>query len=537
MDIFDVLRGGISFGKSRKSKGRTFARANLDSHDDGESNQNELDFFGNDAGNSKKKAKTKHVNKEEEEKENNNASSKKIILKEDEINSLRKQKMIKVSGSTAAAAPLNSFDELTACGAPAWLQNAVIECKFKSPSAIQMQAIPSAIRGDHILACAPTGSGKTMSFLIPMLSQMNKPSKAFCRGLVIDPTRELAQQTLRELNRLTKAKKFKARLLDKVSADDVKEGMRVDIGIATPNRLVQILKETDIKLTATKHIVLDEADKLLDLGFAPQIDEILSFCDINSDDLQILLFSATMPSQVVELANSILRSPVKITIGNSQAASNEIEQKLIYAGRDSDKLMVLRQMIREQKVKPPCLIFVQSKERADELFQELVYDGIFVDVIHAGRTRQQRDNTVEAFRAGKIWILICTDLMGRGVDFKGVNVVINYDMPSTSATYIHRIGRTGRAGRKGLAYTLYSDADHPNLRSIVSVVRASGCEVPDWMKSLPKPKRHKKKQGDYSVTDRWTISTKPIKNKKITKSMRDMNKKSKAKAKAYEGAE
>ena len=165
---------------------------------------------------------------------------------------------------------------------------------------------------------------------------------------------------------------------------------------------------------------------------------------------------------------------------------------------------------------------------AEELFKELVYDGIFVDMIHAGRTRQQRDNTVEAFRAGKGWVLICTDLMGRGVDFKGVNVVVNYDMPQSAETYIHRIGRTGRAGRKGTAITIFSDQDYPYLRSIVSVVRASGCEVPEYMKSLPKPARKRRKNADYKPIERWTISTKVHKNIRQTKSMREMKKRTKA---------
>ena len=558
MEIFDVLRSGISFSKSNKSKGRNFKRAghfsqqakikkvrsDNASSDDGSDDEvgnassssqsnnisQELDFFGNNSGASASTTKSKKSDKKRASKSDDDQQPEVKSLKTDEVNALRKKRKIKVSGDTAPAPPLANFNELVKVGAPEWLQASVLECKFESPSSIQMQAIPSALRGDHILASAPTGSGKTMAFLIPMLARLGKPSKAFARGLVIDPTRELAHQTLRELNRLTKAKKFKGRLLDKISAEDLKEGMRVDIAVATPNRLVQLLKQTDIGLSATKSIVLDEADKLLDLGFAPQIDEILSHCNVEDEDLQILLFSATMPQGVIELADSILRAPVRISVGNASAGSSDIDQQLLYAGRDSDKLATLRQVVREGKIKPPALIFVQSKERAEELFKELVYDGIFVDMIHAGRTRQQRDNTVEAFRAGKVWVLICTDLMGRGVDFKGVNVVVNYDMPQSAETYIHRIGRTGRAGRKGTAITIFSDQDYPYLRSIVSVVRASGCEVPEYMKSLPKPARKNRKNADYKPIERWTISTKVHKNIRQTKSMREMKKRTKAQA-------
>merc|ERR1719291_1657481 len=164
-------------------------------------------------------------------------------------------------------------------------------------------------------------------------------------------------------------------------------------------------------------------------------------------------------------------------------------------------------MVQEGKVKPPALIFVQSKERAKQLFGELVYDGIFVDAIHADRTKQQRDNTVKAFRAGRIWMLICTDLMARGVDFKGVETVVNYDFPQSASTYIHRIGRTGRAGRKGTALTLFTITDFDCLRSIVGVMRQSGCEVPDWMLRLKPQQKRKKRVAEQRPPERKRIST------------------------------
>merc|ERR1712151_149126 len=166
-----------------------------------------------------------------------------------------------------------------------------------------------------------------------------------------------------------------------------------------------------------------------------------------------------------------------------------------------------RQLVQEGKVKPPVLIFVQSKERAKQLFGELVYDGIFVDAIHADRTKLQRDNTVKAFRTGKIWMLICTDLMARGVDFKGVETVVNYDFPQSAATYIHRVGRTGRAGRPGNAVTFFTMQDFDSLRGIVGVMRASGCEVPEWMLRLKKQPKKVRRMAEQRPPERKRVST------------------------------
>merc|ERR1711939_78168 len=348
------------------------------------------------------------------------------------------------------------------------------------------------------------GSGKTMAFLIPILAKLGKPGKGLARALIIDPTRELAQQTMREFDRLTQHKKFKGKLLDKpMNAEN--KAQKLDLAIATPARLCQLLQDGLMSLDDTKHLVLDEADKLLDLGFAPQIDEILSYCQV--DALQIILFSATMPPAVVELANSILSNPVRISIGNVNAGSSDVEQELIFVGPETSKLMSLRQLVKEGKIVPPTLMFVQSKDRAQALFNELVYDGLNVDVIHADRTRAQRDNSIAAFRAGKIWVLICTDLMARGVDFKGVELVINYDMPQTAATYIHRIGRTGRAGRKGRALTFFSLDDFDHLKTIVNVMVASGCKVPEFLAKMKAPSRKMKKNAEYHKKQRSRIST------------------------------
>lgn len=393
-------------------------------------------------------------------------------------------------------------------GIPQWLVTNLRSLGFAQPTAIQMQCFPSVLSGSHILASAPTGSGKTIAFLGPLLARMGKPGKEFARVVIIDPSRELAKQTLDEFSKLTKGRKWTGRLLDKLTGEKAKNIKRLDVAIATPLRLAQMLREDRISLDGMRHLVLDEADKLLDLGFAPQIDEILSFCPKDrAVPLQMLMFSATLPPSVIELAGSILTDPLRVSIGDVNAAATDVEQKLVFITDEDGKLFSLRQLVQDGKVKPPALIFVQSKERAKQLFGELVYDGIFVDAIHGDRTKQQRDNSVKAFREGRTWMLICTDVLARGVDFKGVETVINYDFPQSASTYIHRIGRTGRAGRKGKAITLFTIADFDSLRSIVGVMRQSGCEVADWMLRLkPKSKRHKR-SAEFRPPERKRIST------------------------------
>lgn len=175
-------------------------------------------------------------------------------------------------------------------------------------------------------------------------------------------------------------------------------------------------------------------------------------------------------------------------------------------GSESGKLLAFRDLVRNG-LHPPVLVFVQSKDRAQQLFNELIYDGINVDVIHADRTQLQRDKSVKAFREGKIWILICTELMGRGIDFKGVNLVVNYDFPPTAISYIHRIGRTGRAGRKGQAVTFFTKDDTSNLRSIAQIMRNSGCVIPDYMLAMKKVSKRERRKMEKSSSKRDNIST------------------------------
>ncbi|CAJ1361564.1 unnamed protein product [Effrenium voratum] len=314
-------------------------------------------------------------------------------LQREAVAALRRRNRIHVSPGTPD--PVEAFELMSQRGVPEWLVRNLKTLGFAKPTPVQMQCFPAIISGSHVLASAPTGSGKTIAFLGPILARLGKPGKEFARALIIDPSRELAKQTLDEFTKLTAGRKWSGRLVDRMSGNKAGSIKRLDVAVATPLRLVSMLKENRISLDATKHLVFDEADKLLDLGFAPQIDEILSFCPKDQGNLmQTMMFSATLPPVVVELAGSILTSPLRISIGDVNAAAPDVEQKLLFITSEDGKLFSLRQLLQDGEIKPPALVFVQSKERAKELFGELIYDGIFVDAIHADRTRQQRDNTV-----------------------------------------------------------------------------------------------------------------------------------------------
>jgi ATP-dependent RNA helicase DDX52/ROK1 len=268
---------------------------------------------------------------------------------------------------------------------------------------------------------------------------------------------------------------------------------------------VSLIEKESLSLHTVSLLVMDEADKLLELGFLEQVDAILAAC--SHAQLQRCLFSATMLPVVEDLAATVLRHPIKIVVGAKNAAAETVAQRLLFCGREEGKLLALRSIVKEG-LTPPVLVFVQSKERAMQLFHELVYDNLNVDVMHAERTQQQRDHVVEKFRTGKVWVLVCTELMARGIDFKGVNTVINYDFPQTTVSYIHRIGRTGRAGRSGRAITFFTEEDAEQLRAIANVMKASGCEVADWMLRMQPMRRDKRKQLATKAKSRVPIRKK-----------------------------
>ncbi|KAG1170038.1 hypothetical protein G6F70_007300 [Rhizopus microsporus] len=542
MDLFHLLGSGAKFDKNRfkhdialfegekeanqiQSKKRNAAAVDSDVRSQ---LLDEIDFFKTthtvvDQPRKKKKENDKDNDSESEEDVKPKKDKKSTIFKNvEEANLFRKQHKIKVYG-TDVPNPFRTFEDLAS---PAYnlepkLYNNLMSMAYTTPTPVQMQSIPIMLNGRDIMSCAPTGSGKTMAYLLPILQDLKKPEKKVSyRALIIAPTRELAQQIAREANHLAQGTKLRVNVLAKATAADKAQTpesrQKFDILVTTPLRLVYAIKENEVDLSAVRHLVLDEADKLLEKGFLGQTDEIFAAC--TSTTIQKSLFSATFSSHIEELAKSVMKDPIRIVIGAKNAATDTIKQELLFTGTEAGKRIALRQLI-QRGLKPPVLIFVQSIDRAKELFHELVFDGINVEVIHSDRTKAQRDNIINQFRVGKIWVLIATDLMARGLDFKGVNLVINYDFPQSVASYIHRIGRTGRAGRAGEAVTYYTQEDFPYLKKVVNVMKESGCDVPDWMlKSAKQAAKQAAKNNSKKIVkkDMKKVDTKKD-TKKITK--------------------
>ncbi|XP_069729993.1 probable ATP-dependent RNA helicase DDX52 [Phaenicophaeus curvirostris] len=436
-------------------------------------------------------------------------------LRREKINRFRNRHKISVQG-TDLPDPIATFDQLQKEYKihPKIMEN-VQAAGFQVPTPIQMQAIPVMLHGRELLASAPTGSGKTLAFCIPLLAHLKQPRNKGFRALIISPTRELASQTHRELVKLSEGTGFRIHMIHKATEAAKKFGSKsskkYDILVTTPNRLIYLLKQDPpaIDLTSVEWLVVDESDKLFEdgkSGFRDQLASIFLAC--TSHLVRRALFSATFARDVEEWCKLNLDSVILVSVGARNSAAETVEQELLFVGSETGKLTAMRELVKKGFA-PPVLVFVQSIERAKELFHELIYEGINVDVIHAGKTQQQRDKVVHSFRSGKIWVLICSALLARGIDFKGVNMVINYDLPTSAVEYIHRIGRTGRAGHRGKAVTFFTEDDKPLLRSIANVIQRAGCPVPDYIKHLPKLQSKEKKKLIKKPLTRESICTTP----------------------------
>ncbi|TKS82979.1 putative ATP-dependent RNA helicase DDX52 [Collichthys lucidus] len=436
-------------------------------------------------------------------------------LHQEKVNRIRSQHRINVHGCDVPD-PVCTFEELQSEYrlSPRVLQN-IRDAGLSSPTPVQMQAIPLMMHGREVLACAPTGSGKTLAFCLPLLAHLQQPANRGFRAVIISPTRELASQTYRELLRLSEGVGFRVHIIDKASLAAKKYGpqsnKKYDILVSTPNRLIFLLKQDPpaLDLSSVEWLVVDESDKLFEggkTGFREQLATVFLAC--SGPKVRRAFFSATCTSEVEQWCRLNLDNLVSVNIGHRNTAVETVEQELLFVGTENGKLVAMRDIIKKGFL-PPMLVFVQSVERARELFHELVYEGINVDVIHAERTQQQRDNVVSSFRSGKIWVLICTALLARGIDFKGVNLVLNYDFPTSSVEYIHRIGRTGRAGHQGKAITFFTENDKPLLRSIANVIKQAGCPVPDYMIGFKKIHSKVKRRLEKKPPSRSTICTTP----------------------------
>ncbi|KDQ54901.1 hypothetical protein JAAARDRAFT_134603 [Jaapia argillacea MUCL 33604] len=407
---------------------------------------------------------------------------------------------------------VDSFQELKdRYGLSSHLQTNLTKNGYTHPTGIQSYGIPILLESRDLAAISPTGTGKTLAYVLPILQSLGAPSSSSksnagsgVRALILAPTRELAHQIHNECLRMAEGRKWRIVLFSKATAAtlaDKNARDKVDIVISTPLRLVTSLQAGNLALNNVRHLVLDEADRMLDAEFLSQIQEVVAAC--SHPQLRKAVFSATLPAGAEKIAMEMLQDPIRVVVGLKDTPLPLIAQSLTYVSDEASKLPTLLTYF-SQPYNPPVLVFVSSQPRASSLAEELVLNNIpNVDCLHAGMTKKEREDAVSRMRKGESWIMVSTEVMARGMDFKGVREVINFDFPTTVQSYIHRIGRTGRAGREGKAVTFFTNEDAPFLKTIANVLLQSGSPVADWILKLPKPSKMKRKamgkvkRGDF----------------------------------------
>jgi len=335
---------------------------------------------------------------------------------------------------------------------------------FTRPTPIQLDAIPPAMEGKDLIACAMTGSGKTAAFLLPILHRLLDKPRRTTRALVITPTRELASQILQDLNELAVHTPLTAAsVFGGVGMGPQEHAFRagVDVIIATPGRLLDHFRMPYAKLDKVEFLVLDEADRMLDMGFLPDIKRVLKHIPPKR---QTLFFSATMPPPIMQLSRDMLHNPVKINIERVSQTATGITQAA-YPVPQELKSQLLLAILKGGLIKE-ALVVSRTKHRANRLWEFLDKNGISASRIHGNRSQNQRVEALEGFKSGKYRILVATDIASRGIDVEALGHVINFDVPVAAEDHVHRVGRTARAGLTGEAFTFVSPQEEPDLKAI-----------------------------------------------------------------------
>ncbi|MCW2311581.1 superfamily II DNA/RNA helicase [Rhodoferax antarcticus] len=344
------------------------------------------------------------------------------------------------------------------------LARAVFEMGYETMTPIQAQAIPVVLQGRDVMGAAQTGTGKTAAFALPLLQRMLKhenastsPARHPVRALVLLPTRELADQVAEQVALYGKYTNLRSTVVFggidmKPQTAELKKG--VEVLVATPGRLLDHIEAKNCVLNQVEYVVLDEADRMLDIGFLPDLQRILSFLP---KQRTTLLFSATFSPEIKRLANSYLQDPVTIEVARSNATASTVEQHF-YSVSDDDKRHALHQILRQRQLKQ-AFVFVNSKLGCARLARSLEHEGLKTTALHGDKSQDERLKALESFKSGEVDLLVCTDVAARGLDIKDVPAVFNFDIPFHAEDYVHRIGRTGRAGQSGLALTFVSKSD------------------------------------------------------------------------------
>lgn len=351
------------------------------------------------------------------------------------------------------------------------LLKALASCKFDQPTDIQREAIPVVLAGKDLMASAQTGTGKTAAFVLPLLQKLieSKPTGHGPAVLILTPTRELAAQVENNIRQLGKNMRLNSVTL--VGGESYIKQNRMlqrplDIIVATPGRLMDHIERRRIDLSGLQYLVLDEADRMLDMGF---IDDVKYIASLTPENKQTLLFSATLEGRIIQIANALLKSPVKIQLTRNSDNHASISQRLFFADDVGHKHRLLDHFLANEGVKQ-AVIFTATKVAADSLSQDLIEKGHAAAALHGDISQHHRQKTVERLRRGKVQLLVATDVAARGLDVAGISHVFNFDLPMTPEDYIHRIGRTGRGGATGSAISFAGPADRRKLQGIERLI-------------------------------------------------------------------
>jgi len=365
---------------------------------------------------------------------------------------------------------LNSFNDF---GLAEPILRALAEEKYVTPTPIQGQTIPLLLAKRDVVGIAQTGTGKTAAFALPILNTLAanraRPQPKTCRVLVLSPTRELSGQILDSFRTYGRHLRIQSTLA--IGGVNMGPQVRalahgVDVLVATPGRLLDLIQSHAVRLSEVEMFVLDEADRMLDMGFIRDIRKIVAKLPT---ERQTLLFSATMPQDIAELARHMLKDPAKVSVTPQATTVERIAQRIVHVDRGS-KPKMLSDIILAEKV-DRVLVFTRTKHGADKVVRGLIKDGISAEAIHGNKSQNQRERVLKDFRNGRVKTLVATDIAARGIDVEGISHVINFDLPNIPESYVHRIGRTARAGADGIAISLCSHDELPFLRDIEKLIR------------------------------------------------------------------
>ena len=385
------------------------------------------------------------------------------------------------------------------------LLKAVEDEGYTTPTPVQQQSIPPLLDGRDVLGVAQTGTGKTAAFALPVLQIMERKrtqGKRYIRALILSPTRELAAQIDERFDAYSKNMDIRHRVIfggvkQNPQVRDLNKGL--DILVATPGRLLDLIGQGFIDLSNVEFFVLDEADRMLDMGFIRDIEKVLKLLPKKR---QNLLFSATMPKSIAKLAGSFLNNAVMVDVSPKEMTVDRIEQKIMFL-RKADKRRLLVKLIKEQKVERG-IVFTRTKHGANRLVKQLGQSNLSAAAIHGNKSQGARTRALAGFKDGSIPILVATDIASRGIDVEGITHVFNYDLPNEPESYVHRIGRTARAGRSGIAYAF---CDNTESGYLVGIQQLIGKEIPvdsqhdfHFVGAIPKPGQKPGKVKDSSGT-------------------------------------